>query len=141
SKTGFLNKAQEHVFLLKEAFADAPKLVKIFEKTFSKELAALARKKKISCHLFSQTLKKIFLGLEPFIELCKDNENLIHFLLKNKGQVDAFMSPGYLHAFLLKVHSCGLETLGEKMCDQYHQRGFFSQISDFKILLTELLHG
>lgn len=134
--TGFLNKAQEHLFLLKEAFPDALKAVKNCEKVFSKGLARLAKKKKVA-----EELSKILAAIEPLIELCKDNENLVHFMLKNREALDALMNPRYLHALLLKLHSCGLETLGEKMCDQYHQRGFFSQIYEFKILLTELPHG
>ncbi len=134
--TGFLNKAQEHLFLLKAAFPDAPKVVKNFEKVFSEGLARLIKKKK-----FAEELSKILAAIEPLIELCKDNENLVHFMLKNRETLDTLMNPGYLRALLLKLHSCGLETLGEKMCDQYHQRGFFSQIYEFKILLTELPHG
>jgi len=139
--TGFFNKAQEHILLLKDAFPDASKAIKAFDKEFSKSLAILVKKKKMNRELFLQTLKKILSALEPLIDLCKDNENLIHFFLKNKDSIDGVMGPGYLHALLLKVHACGLETLGEKMCDRYHQRGFFSQISEFKILLTELSHG
>lgn len=139
--TGCLNKAQEHIFLLKEAFPDADQSVKNFEKEFSKGLAKLVKKKKIADEAFSQVLEKIISGIEPLIELCKDNENLIYFMLKDRRGLDAIMGTGYLYAYLHKIHSCGLETLGEKMCDQYHQRGFFSQIYEFKILLTELPHG
>ncbi len=134
STTGHLNKAQEHILLLKEAFSDFPKVVKEFEIEFSKELASLNEQ------FFLETLRKILTALEPFLEICKENENLIHFMLKNKESIDAVMGPGYFQEFLLKIHPCGLETLGEKMCDQYHQRGFFSQIPEFKILLAEL-HG
>lgn len=141
SVTGYLNKAQEHSLLLKESFADHAKLVRSFEKQFLKVLAFFAKKKKASKMQSALELQKIYLVLEPFIEICKDNENLLHFLLKNRATIDAMMHEGQLHSFLLKIHSDDLETLGEKMCDQYHQRGFFSQIPEFKMLLTELSHA
>jgi hypothetical protein len=139
--TGYLNKVQEHSLLLKDSFADHPKWVKSFEKQFSKVLAILAKKKKIAAEQFISSLQKIYFAIEPFIEICKENENLLHFLLKNREAIDSMISDGHLHSFLLKIHSSDLETLGEKMCDQYHQRGFFSQIPEFKILLTELSHA
>jgi len=140
SVTGYLNRAQEHGLLLRDSFSDHLKWVKNFEKHFSKALACLSKKKKISTEQFISALQKIYFALEPLIEICKENENLFHFLLKNRKTIDAMICEGYLHSFLLKIHSTDLETLGEKMCDQYHQRGFFSQISEFKILLTELSH-
>jgi hypothetical protein len=51
------------------------------------------------------------------------------------------MQEGHLRNFLLQVHPCGLETLGENMCDQYHQRGFIAQIPELKLLMTELIHA
>lgn len=141
SMTGYLNKAQEHSLLLKESFADHAKLVKSFEKQFLKVLASLAKKKKVSKAQSILAMQKIYLVLEPFIETCKDNENLLHFLLKNRTTIDTMMREGHLHSFLLKIHLDNLEILGEKMCDQYHQRGFFSQIPEFKMLLTELSHA
>jgi hypothetical protein len=135
SLTGFLNKAQEHSLLLSESFPEH----RGFEKQFSSALLHLD--KGISTEQFGLALQKVYCALEPFIETCKDNENLIHFLLKNRETIDALSGQGHLHSFLLKMHPCDLESLGEKMCDQYHQRGFFSQIPEFKILLTELMHG
>ncbi len=137
SLTGYLNKAQEHSLLLKESFPEYKKWVRDFEKQFSLALVRLGKKKE----QLGPALQKIYCALEPFIGACKDNENLLHFLLKNRETIDALSGQGYLHSFLLKMHTCNLETLGEKMCDQYHQRGFFSQIPEFKILLTELMHG
>jgi hypothetical protein len=139
--TGYLNKAQEHSILLKDSFPDYPDSVKQFDDQFSKTLTSLSKKQKIAPELFAKSLQTIYFALEPFIEICKENENLLHFLLKNSQTIDLILHPGYLYAFLLKIYSCDLEILGEKMCDKYHQRGFFSQIPEFKILLTELIHA
>ncbi len=139
--TGYLNKIQEHSLLLSKSFPDRAKAVKSFQKTLLKQLNSLFKKRKPSKELFGIALQKIYASLEPLIESCRENENLLFFLLKNRQEIDALTQKGYLHDFLLKIHPCGLETLGEKMCDQYHQRGFFSQISEFKLLLTELSHA
>ncbi len=141
SVTGYLNKAQEHSILLKDSFPDHSKSVKHFDAQLTKTLTSLFKKKKISYELFVKSLQMIYLAFEPLIATCRENENLLHFLLKNHDTIDSILHKGYLHAYLLKIHSCDLEILGEKMCDRYHQRGFFSQISEFKILLTELAHA
>ena len=90
---------------------------------------------------FEKTLQALFVSLEPLLEACKQNENLIYFLLKNRLAIDALMQEGHLRGFLIKVHPCGLETLGENMCDQYHQRGFIAQIPELKLLMTDLIHA
>ncbi len=139
--TGHLNKIQEHGLLLRAAFPDNLSAVKSFEKTLSKSLISLSKMENHSPEKFEPILQKIYLALEPFIENCKECENLLFFLLKNRPTIDAWKGEGYLRNFLCKIYSWELETLGEKMCDQYHQRGFFSQIPEFKLLLTELLHA
>lgn len=139
--TGHINKIHEHGLLLKASFPDKLRAVKHFEKTLLKSFSSLFKTENRNQEQFELILQKIYLALEPFIETCKESENLLFFLLKNRQTIDAWKGKGYLHSFICKIHSCGLETLGEKMCDQYHQRGFFSQIPEFKLLLTELLHA
>jgi hypothetical protein len=139
--TGYFNKAHEHSLLLTESFPDHAQHVVTFQRTFSKHLTFLAKKKKISLFLFTTALQKIYSKLEPLIEICRENENLLHFMLKNRETIDGFVGEGHLRSFLVKIHPQGLQLLGEKVCDQYHQRGFFSQIAEFKILLTELTHA
>jgi hypothetical protein len=132
--TGYLNKALEHSLLLKESFPDHLQQVLVFEREFSENLTH------ISPVLFATALQKIYFSFEPLIEICKENENLIHFMLKNRETIDSLIGEGYLRTFLIKIYPHDLESLGDKLCDQYHQRGFFSQIAELKILLTELTH-
>jgi hypothetical protein len=134
--SGHLNKLYEHSLLLKKSFSEHSKLVKHYEKTLLKMLSSLPKKDGLDI-----AFKMLYTAMEPLIEVCKESENLLFFLLKKRAILDELNGSGYLHRFLLKIHSDGLETLGEKMCDQYHQRGFFSQIPEFKLLLTELLHA
>jgi hypothetical protein len=141
STTGYLNKIWEHSSCLKKSFPDQAKVVKGFEKIFAKQLDSLSKKRRPAQEHFEIALQKLYSALEPLIEFCKEDENLLFFLLKHRKEIDLLTQKGYLHRFILKIHPSGLESLGEKMCDQYHQRGFFSQISEFKLLLTELLHA
>lgn len=135
---GHLNKLQEHVLLLESSFPGYPKEIHQLQETLAKGVEAFSLK--ITKRKIAQILRELYRDLEPFIEPCREDENLLSFLLKHKRTVDSLTGKGHLHRFLLKLHPEGLETLGEKMCDQYHQRGFFSQIPEFKLLLTELIH-
>jgi hypothetical protein len=134
--SGHLNRLYEHSLLLKKSFPEHGKLVKHYEKTLLKILRSLPKKEGLLA-----ASQMLYSALEPLIEVCKESENLLFFLLKKRSMIDELHGNGYLQRFILKIHSDGLETLGEKMCDQYHQRGFFSQIPEFKLLLTELLHA
>ena len=139
--TGYLNKAQEHTLLLQKSFPDHSKAVRVFEKVLSKTLFKFSGNKKIKKQQLQSALQSIYAALEPLIGACKENENLLFFMLKNHKAIEALTHKRHLLDFLEQIHPFGLEILGEKMCDQYHQRGFFSQIPEFKLLLTELRHA
>ncbi len=134
SPSGSLNKLREHGRLLKNSFPDRAKTVKTFETRLEK----IFLKKK---NPIEKSLQTLYLILEPLIEVCKNDENLTHFLLKHRQSIDCLLQKGHLHQFLIRIHPSGLETLGEKMCDQYHERGFISQIPEFKLLMTDLIHA
>jgi hypothetical protein len=86
----------------------------------------------------SKYLPEIFLALEPFVKACKENENLIFFLLKHRAEIDQCIQKNYIHALLLKLHPSGLSELCEKLCDNYHHRGFYFLIPEIKLLMSEL---
>lgn len=140
-KTGYLNRAQEHALLLRKSFPDHEKAIITLEKVLEKTLFAHPAKESLKKRQIKTSLRFIYLAMEPLIEACKENENLLFFLLKNHQTIDALTQQRHLHDFLQKIHPDGLEILGEKMCDQYHQRGFFSQIPEFKLMLNQLCHG
>jgi hypothetical protein len=128
-----LNKVYEHALLMKRSFADHPKPMAKWEKTFVKLTESSSEK-------FTLALRAVFEALEPLMLACKEDENLVFFLLKHRVVIDGILQEGYVRNFLLAAHPSGLESLGEKMCDKYHQRGFFAQIPEFKLLITELIH-
>jgi hypothetical protein len=80
--SGFLNKMKEHELLLKKSFPDHAKTVSCFEKTFKKIFSFGEKKKKMPKKQFEKTLQALYVSLEPLFEACKQNENLICFLLK-----------------------------------------------------------
>ncbi|MES2122773.1 MAG: hypothetical protein V4492_08370 [Chlamydiota bacterium] len=134
-RTGYLNKVQEHAILLKESFPELPRKFQALERILNKHLHPQIKN---SSDSFYAVIRKIYLALEPFLLLCKENENLLFFLLKNKSVLDRMMQKDSLKGFLAKAYPEGMDKLGEKMCDRYHRRGFFSQIPEFKLLLSDL---
>lgn len=137
---GFLNKLQEHAVLMKRSFPNQKRAIARFEKTLEKNIQALTKQKEILPDTFGRAIREIYSAIEKFFPLCKENENLILFLLKHKEEIDRIMGKDYLRKFLQKAYPEGFEMLGEKMCDRYHERGFFSQIPEFKLLLSDLIH-
>ena len=136
---GHLNKVQEHALLLKEGFPEEKKIILLCEKTISTFFFPRNGGKKLKTASFEKGIQSLYLALEPLIQKCREDENLLFFLLKNKPMIDRIVEKGHLHLFLQTLYPEGLEILGEKMCDRYHRRGFFSQIPEFKLLLSELL--
>ncbi|HKZ00378.1 MAG TPA: hypothetical protein VJ112_04350 [Rhabdochlamydiaceae bacterium] len=134
-----LQKTREHMLLLQQAFPTAKKKFLKFEKVLKKTLSLLENPKKqeVSCYLMS-LLKQLFCSIEPFIENCKENENLIYFLIKNRLKIDQLMENQHLHSFLNRIFPQGLKCLSKKMSDLYYERGFQTVIPQIKALIAEL---
>ena len=141
TRPGLLNKAYEHSLFFTQCFPEHIQCVKNFEKKFIKILTSWEKKTSVPRKQFESSLQTIYSLLEPLIEVCRENENLLFFLLKNHQTIDSLMKKGHLCQFLHRIHPSELESLGEKICDRYHTRGFFSQIPEFKLLLTALTHA
>src|SRR5690348_9764900 len=135
---GHINKMREYASVLESSFPQLKKATLHFQQLVN-QLFAYPRPKtdKLAARC-SECLPEIFLALEPFIKACKENENLIFFLLKHREEIDQCMRKNYLHALLLKLHPTGLSELCEKLCDNYHHRGFYFLIPEIKHLMSEL---
>jgi len=134
SSYGHLNKIGEHVLLLPHVFPEMSQAYQVLEKSLSKTLhAPKSAAIKTRC---IKWLPLLFSALEPFIEKCKENENLLFFLLTHKQELEAFMSSGYLRSLLLRLHPRGISDLCEKLCDNYHHRGFYFLIPEITRLLN-----
>jgi hypothetical protein len=98
-KAGSYNKIAEHASLLPFAFADLVNEAKHFINSLHKPCSELIEL------------------LEPFIIACKDNENLLYFLLQRQKSVA-------VKAVLDKISPEGVEKLKAAALAKYHKRGF-----------------
>jgi hypothetical protein len=99
SKAGTKNKVQEHAQLLEAAFPELAKQAKKFLNSLDK-----------SC-------SELIAHLEPFILACKDNENLLFFLVKHQKSLG-------IKSILDKICPDGLAKLKTKIAARYKKRGF-----------------
>lgn len=134
---GHLNKAREYALGLTSAFPEWKEPAKRLIQQINKTIAQLELKASFTASKGLKALPALFLGLEPFISACKDNENLLFFLVKAKEEIDECLGLGYLQSLLLKLHPSGLEDLCEKLCDNYHHRGFYFLIPEIKRLMVQ----
>lgn len=136
-ETSSFNKIQEHAALLPFAFP----LKKIESSIFSHVLSTAIylkeqrhSKKNLETDLMHHFKQLIFL-LEPFIEECKDDASLLFFLLRRHKEITLLFYPRYLLLLLKKIHPKGLTSLGEYLCDYFHDKGFTYLIPEIKLLL------
>lgn len=129
SKMGHLNKVKEHVLLLRASFPNHFEVVENIEQSLF-----LWIEEGVSPDSFDSHCHKVYSLLECLIELCKEEENLIFFLLKNRITIDKVMGENHLYQFFSRLYQNQLETLQEVLCDRYHRRGFFSLIPECKSL-------
>lgn len=135
---GHLNKLWDHSLHLKKSFFQLTPKLKRFEKALFCLLVSWNSHQKVEKSIFYKGIKRLYSLLEPFIKICKEDENLFLFLLKNKQTVDQICSSNYLQLLFEGFYPEGRVSLEKKMCDRYHERGFFSQISEIKTLLSNL---
>ncbi len=134
---GPLNRAQDCTYFFTQVFPELQDAAQQLQKTFNKLIFSQAAQP--SRPALKKKLQHICLLLEPFIEICKENENLIYFLLKHREEIDSLMRKNYLKLQLLRLHPNGPLELCEKMCDNYHHRGFVSSIAEMKQLIAQIL--
>ena len=137
---GHLNKACEHASLLEHFFPELIADALYLEQLFSKNIASFKRTLRFTKPKLFESLTQMFVAVEPFLEKCKENENLIFFLLKHKKEIDQLMNKDYLRSLLLRFHPGGFSQLCEKLCDNYHHRGFYFLIPEIRRLSAELEH-
>ena len=136
SSYGHLNKIGEHILLLPHVFPEMIQAYQLLEKTLAKALCSSQHKSASIKRRSTKYLPLLFIALEPFIQQCKENENLLFFLLTHREEIEAFMSSGYLRTLLLRFHPRGISDLCEKLCDNYHHRGFYFLIPEITRLLN-----
>jgi hypothetical protein len=136
-----LSKAYEHASLLPKAFPRLKLKARECQKKLNKLIADIDGKDQLTLagrEKLEGKLKEFYLSIEKLIHACRDNENLLLFLLKHQKKIDQLMGESYLYTFLLDLYPKGLGWLEEMLCDNFHERGFFSLIPELKELIGEL---
>lgn len=90
-EVGCLNKIQEHARLFPYAFLDLSEEIAVFDKIlkklFSKVISSKKNKEVLSFSWFLPDLSQLYFSIEPFLNTCKENEDLRLFLDKNKEEI------------------------------------------------------
>lgn len=114
-EVGCLNKIAEHAELLPHAFPKLMDAVQSFRTVLDTILAdTIARKKNqeiIPRDEMLETLHQLYCLLEPFLISCRESEELLLFLMKNKEEIDELAYPKAFQALLEKMFPEGLEKL------------------------------
>ncbi len=140
-ESGHINKAREHAQLLLIAFAHVEKSVEQIHSILTDLIVQFSGIDSLTSknHLhLKKKLHQIYHLTEPLVQRFKNNENLIFFLLKNQGSINALAGKGRLLDFLSELHKKKLGQLEKKLSDHYHERGFFSLIPELRQLFSEL---
>ena len=142
SQRGALNKVCEHALLLSKGFPGQKEPVDLFRHCLLNVTTAVTNHlEKKSEHFDMQLslyLKQLYLTLEPLIIECREDENLLLFLLKHQDLVGQITHSSHLLSFLQKNISTGIDCLCEGLCDRFHARGFAFLIPQVKSLIQTL---
>ncbi len=142
SQRGSLNKVGEHALLLTKAFPEQIETVTLFRHSLINLTTAMSNHFEKKTETFemqlSLYLKQLYLTLEPLILECKDDENLLLFLLKHQIDIGYVTHQSHLFSFLQKNISVGIDCLCNLLCDKFHARGFAFLIPQVKSLIQTL---
>jgi len=121
-----LDQLIEHATLFPYAFPSLKKETK----EIAKILESL--KKETKTHRKNEKITRLVFHLAPFLLQCKDNENLLFFLLKNQHKRKE------LQEFLTQVSLPGKTSLKKHLTERFKQRGFFSILAELEEILKNV---
>lgn len=118
-EVGCLNKIAEHAELLPYAFSKLQVATHSFRTTLDTILVeTIVRKKNqesIPRKEMLEKLHRLYTLLEPFLLSCKQSEEFLLFLMKNKDEIDELAYPGTFQALLAKMYPEGLKKVSGVM--------------------------
>ncbi len=120
-EVGCLNRLEEHVQLLTSAFPELAEEGTLLENTVAKLVREWDQK----------FLKKIYAALLPFLELCKDDENLLFFLLRHQHTLSKISAKKSLQEFIPADKE-------QFLAEAFAARGFAARAEESKALLKSL---
>lgn len=134
-EVGCLNKIQEHARLLSHAFPTLQEAIAQFDAHLYSMLKEVISCRQCGEDLSPDTLKEdlslLSHYLEPFLTVCRENENLLLFLLKNADELQELCGPCSLSTLLRQMYPEGLEQVAHILRKGYQSR-------QFDILLPEI---
>jgi len=133
-KIGIFNKIQEHALLLESAFPKLKNSVSLFYKSLAYATEVMVQEKQS----ILSYLRSLFQLLLPFIESCKENEELLFFLIKNHQLIAEINPQENSKDLLLKMYPRGLKFLSRLLGEHYRKRGYSSIASEIEPLMKEL---
>ncbi|NGX47423.1 MAG: hypothetical protein K1000chlam3_00796 [Chlamydiae bacterium] len=120
---GCLNKIGEHAELLPHAFPKLQESIHTFRTCLDISLADVYTRKKlretIPTEEMQEKLHELYLHLKPFLIACKEDKDLLLFLLKNKEEMEELTHPDTFPSLLAKMVPEGdLLNLGLNICNR-----------------------
>ena len=112
-EVGSLNKIQEHAQLLEYAFPELQEGTEQLHACLEEALKRVTMRRRdneeISSEELQRDLAELVRNLQPFLTICKENENLLLFLLKNADEYEDLCGQNSMNALLKRLFPEGLE--------------------------------
>jgi len=139
-EVGCLNKITEHAKLLTFAFPKLKPSALAFNQITEEALTKVLSRKKMKDPLSNEELQaellSIYLALEPFLIACKDNENLLLFLLKCSDEIKELAAPENISSILAKMYPEGTDAISHIIRKEYQARGFNAYLPEIDRILS-----
>jgi len=120
-----LNRLQEHARLLAYAFPEHKKEGQELQEMISHLTSSLVYR----CFFPPEEyLQKLFILLDPFIQICKQEVNFLFFLLDHYHKIQAFTPLNYLDKLFHSLHPEGLNKLQKNLCDHFQKKGLTTHL-------------
>jgi hypothetical protein len=106
-EVGCLNKIGEHAELLPYAFPNLQESTNAFRICLDISLAETSAKKKQGDHIPKEEMQRklhdLYVHLEPFLVACKNSQEFLLFLCKNREEIEELAHPGTFQTLLAKM--------------------------------------
>lgn len=140
-EVGSLNKIQEHAQLLEYAFPELQEATEQLHACLDEALKHVTMHRHLNEEISSEELRRdlseLVRNLQPFIAICKENENLLLFLLKNADEFEELCGQGSLNELLKRLFPEGLEKIAHLLRQGYQSRGFDTLLPEIDRLVSE----
>lgn len=139
-EVGCLNKIQEHAQLLDYAFPELEEATQNFHSCLDESLSRVSSHRQLNEDIPTDELKtdlgQLLQFLQPFLHTCRENENLLLFLLKNGDEWISLCGEGSFSQLLAFLYPDGLEKIAHLLRQGYQSRGFDTLVPEIDRLIS-----